>query len=538
MKRILTPFTGLANRELPIPRQHLYAIIMLACFSVASITLLPPPSELLSDKPIPVSAEDLSVDAELSKQAADTEFVAVPNQSLLDDSDDVAGGVDDLDAGLPVSTGELQVMDYTVKDDDNLSYIFSTLNLSPISLQKLVAVDIQNSLVRLKPGQKISFYLDDENVIQKLSIPLELEKHVIFERKDDDYKSHIEQSDSTDENKQESVNAVDADSTVNEHSKVNTQAIDATESAVQPSNINKRDTARTGATEKAEKKSEDKVTNAEKKEPTRPAIRPTRVLRGTIAGSFANSARSAGLSAGHIHQVTRLFQGRIDFRRDLKKGDTFKVLFDRNAIGGKAASDARVLAIMIDSKGKSFSAFRSSDDNQFYDASGSSLSMTQSGKFMRFPIPSATRISSGFNPHRRNPVTGRVMAHNGTDFSVHVGTPIQATGDAVVVKATRHPEMGIYVVLRHSGRYSSVYMHMSKSMVKPGQKIKMGQVIGLSGNTGRSTGPHLHYEFHVNNRPVNAMRVDLPMNEPMQNKARKTLVAKIQEYKRQLNAGS
>ena len=155
---------------------------------------------------------------------------------------------------------------------------------------------------------------------------------------------------------------------------------------------------------------------------------------------------------------------------------------------------------------------------------------------MRFPIPSSTKVSSGFNPHRVNPVTGRVMAHNGTDFSVHVGTPIQATGDAVVVKATRHPDMGIYVVLRHSGRYSSVYMHMSKSMVKPGQKVKMGQVIGLSGNTGRSTGPHLHYEFHVNNRPVNAMRVDLPMNEPMQNKARSSLVAKIKEYKRMLNA--
>ena len=114
---------------------------------------------------------------------------------------------------------------------------------------------------------------------------------------------------------------------------------------------------------------------------------------------------------------------------------------------------------------------------------------------------------------------------------------MRATGDAVVVKATRHRDMGIYIVLRHSGRYSSVYMHLSKSMVKPGQKVKMGQIIGLSGNTGRSTGPHLHYEFHVNNRPVDPMRVDLPMNEPMQNKARKTLVAKIQEYKRQLNAG-
>lgn len=233
-----------------------------------------------------------------------------------------------------------------------------------------------------------------------------------------------------------------------------------------------------------------------------------------------------------------MFQGRIDFRRDLKKGDTFKVLFDRNAIAGKADSSARVLAVMFNLKGKNYSAFRSSDDNQFYDGDGNSLSATQSGKFLRFPIPSATRVSSGFNPHRRNPVTGRVMSHNGTDFSVHVGTPVEATGDAVVMKASRHPDMGNFIVLRHSGRYSSVYMHLSKLMVKPGQKIKMGQVIGLSGNTGRSTGPHLHYEFHVNNTPVDPMRVDLPMNEPMKNKARRSLVAKIQEYKRLLNANS
>ncbi len=536
MKRILTPFTGLANRELPIPRQHLYAIIMLACFSVASITLLPPPGELLSDKPIPVSAEDLSVDAELSKQAADTEFVAVPNQSLLDDNDDINDGISDgMTDGTTASTGELQVMDYTVKDDDNLSYIFNTLNLSPISLQKLVAVDIQNSLVRLKPGQKISFYLDDENVIQKLSIPLELEKRVIFERKGDDYKSRIEQSDAAtaDDSKQESVSANDADTAADESSKADSQATTA-----EQSKISKKEAARIAAEEKADKKAAEKAKAqaAEKKESARPTIRPTRVLRGTIAGSFGNSARSAGLSAGHIHQVARLFQGQIDFRRDLKNGDTFKVLFDRNAIAGKAGSDARVLAVLITAKGKTYSAFRSANDNQFYDDDGSSLSMTKSGKFMRFPIPSSTKVSSGFNPHRVNPVTGRVMAHNGTDFSVHVGTPVQATGDAVVVKATRHPDMGIYVVLRHSGRYSSVYMHMSKSMVKPGQKVKMGQVIGLSGNTGRSTGPHLHYEFHVNNRPVNAMRVDLPMNEPMQNKARSSLVAKIKEYKRMLNA--
>ncbi len=531
MKRILTPFTGLANRELPIPRQHLYAIIMLACFSVASITLLPPPGELLSDKPIPVSTEDLTADAELSKQAADTEFVSVPSDALLDDD---ASITDDVTAA---PTGELQLMDYVVKDDDNLSYIFNTLNLSPITLQKLLEVDIQNSLVRLKPGQKISFYLDDSSVVQKLDIPLDLEKHIVFERKGDAYQSHIEKLAVTaeDETKQESV-AADNATTDTDKEKADSTAVTPAENT----KTAQKNAAKVAAEEKTEKnqKAAEKVkAQQDDNKDTRPAVRPTRVLSGKISGTFGASARSAGLSAGHIHQVARLFQGQIDFRRDLKKGDSFKVLFDRNTVAGKADSSARVQAVMLTVKGKSYSAFRNTTDNQFYDDDGSSLNTTKSGKFMRYPIPSSTRVSSGFNPHRVNPVTGRVMAHNGTDFSVRVGTPVQATGDAVVVKSTRHPDMGVYIVLRHSGRYSSVYMHLSKSMVKPGQKVRMGQVIALSGNTGRSTGPHLHYEFHVNNRAVNAMRVDLPMNEPMQTKAKKSLVAKIKEYKRLLNAG-
>ena len=141
MKRILTPFTGLANRELPIPRQHLYAIIMLACFSVASITLLPPPGELLSDKPMPVSTEDLSADAELSKQAVDTEFVNVPNQALLDDSDGTSDGITD-DTTAP--TGELQLMDYTVKDDDIIQ------ELRDVDISHMTPMDALNKLYELQ----------------------------------------------------------------------------------------------------------------------------------------------------------------------------------------------------------------------------------------------------------------------------------------------------------------------------------------------------------------------------------------------------
>lgn len=544
MKRNFHPFAGLANRELPIPRQHLYAIIMLACFSVASITLLPNPNDLIKDKPISLSDDSLADDAELSKYASDTEFVNVPEQLLA--SDDDASDAGDANADPSVTSDDNQAddsddassMTYTVKDDDNLALIFNSLNLSGITLQKLLKVDIQNSLVRLKPGQKLDFYLDDQNVVQKLAIPLELNKDVVFERSGDVYKSSIVTMDD-DGNV---LSSVDPNSKDEKQTKV--VADNSQDKTTKTTTTNKaQDKKQTAEKVKATDKSDVKADKAEKavkqdKDDARPAVRPTRVLKGTVSGSFAVSARTAGLSAGHIHQVTRMFRGRIDFKRDLKKGDDFRVLFDKTSIAGKADSKAKVLAVQFTIKGKQYTAFRNTEDNQFYDGDGNSLTVTQSGKFMRFPIPSSTKVSSPFNPHRLNPVTGRVMSHNGTDFSVHVGTPVEATGDAIVLKASRHPEMGNFIVLQHSGRYSSVYMHLSKIMVKPGQKINMGQVIGLSGNTGRSTGPHLHYEFHVNNRPVDPMRVDLPMNEPMKNKVKRTLVAKIAEYKNLLKSGS
>ena len=113
-----------------------------------------------------------------------------------------------------------------------------------------------------------------------------------------------------------------------------------------------------------------------------------------------------------------------------------------------------------------------------------------------------------------------------------------AAADGILFKAASHRDAGRYVIIRHDGKYSTTYMHMSKLLVKPGQKIKQGQKIGLSGNTGRSTGPPLHYEFRIGNRPVDAMRVDLPMNEGMGGKARRQFLAKVREYKRQLEQGS
>lgn len=504
MKRFFAPMSRIAEWEPPIPRQHLYAIIMLAGFSVASVTMLPAPSELLANNPISVQPADLSEDATiLASQAADTEFVTVPDHELVGNELAPIDGLAEDEAPEP------QWLDYVVKGDDNLSVIFNTLNLPAKSLHKLLEVDIQNSLIRLSPGQKLSFMIDDKNELQQLTIPLDESRRILFLRKGDNFASSIE--------------AIDGEG-------LPSTAVDSKTDAKNSSNSKVESTVQEKAQAKPiDLKSDATKSNAkEESKPLRPEARPTRVLKGTINGAFVISARNAGLTNSQIHKVARLFQGRIDFRRDLKKGDSFRVLFDK-----PHSKDAQVQAVIFNINGRKLTAYRNVD-GKFYDEKASSFT---TGTFMRFPIPSVRKVSSSFSPSRRNPVTGRVQPHNGTDFAVHVGTPILSTGDGVVLKAASHPDLGRYVVIRHDGKYSTVYMHMSKLMVKPGQKIKQGTKIGLSGNTGRSTGPHLHYEFRINNRPVDAMRVDLPVNEGMGGKERRQFLAKVREYKRQFDQG-
>lgn len=139
----------------------------------------------------------------------------------------------------------------------------------------------------------------------------------------------------------------------------------------------------------------------------------------------------------------------------------------------------------------------------------------------------AARITSHFNPRRVHPITRRVSPHKGVDYGLPIGTPIIAPSDGVVEHvAFQAGGAGRYIKLKH-GHISTVYMHLSRTLVKPGQTVKKGQRIALSGNTGASTGPHLHYEFHINGRPVNPMTVKLPgANSGMSSKERQAFLNK------------
>ncbi|EOW6510558.1 murein DD-endopeptidase MepM [Cronobacter malonaticus] len=251
------------------------------------------------------------------------------------------------------------------------------------------------------------------------------------------------------------------------------------------------------------------------------------VIKGTVGGSFVSSAKEAGLTSAEISAVIKAMQWQMDFRK-LKKGDEFSVLMSREMLDGKR-EQSQLLGVRLRSSGRDYYAIRA-EDGKFYDRNGSGLAKG----FLRFPTSRQFRVSSNFNPRRLNPVTGRVAPHKGVDFAMPQGTPVLAVGDGEVVMAKRSGAAGYYVAIRHGRTYTTRYMHLKKLLVKPGQKVKRGDRIALSGNTGRSTGPHLHYEIWINQQAVNPLTAKLPRSEGLTGSDRSDYLAQVKQVVPQL----
>ncbi|OOH92150.1 peptidase M23 [Pasteurellaceae bacterium 15-036681] len=246
------------------------------------------------------------------------------------------------------------------------------------------------------------------------------------------------------------------------------------------------------------------------------------IVKGTLDGNFASSLRSVGLSPRQINQLTSGLQWQIAMNK-LKKGDKFAILVKREYINGKVTELGNVEAIHVISGKKSYYAIQA-DNGRYYSRHGETLGRG----FARYPLQFTPRISSPFNPRRLHPVTRRVAPHKGVDFAVPTGTPIISPADGVVEHVAYQANgAGRYIKIRHAGQYTTVYMHLSRQLVRPGQSVKKGDRIALSGNTGRSTGAHLHYEFHINGHPVNPITVKLPgAGSGMPDKERKAFLVK------------
>jgi murein DD-endopeptidase MepM/ murein hydrolase activator NlpD len=169
-------------------------------------------------------------------------------------------------------------------------------------------------------------------------------------------------------------------------------------------------------------------------------------------------------------------------------------------------------------------------EDSYYDKNGVGMERA----FSRYPLAKNYRITSNFNPKRRHPITRLIRPHNGTDFGVPVGTPVLSTGDGVVVEVKKHPYAGLYIKLKHGLKFQTRYLHLQKAYVTKGQTVTRGQKIALSGNSGRSTGAHLHFELLINNKPVNAMKADIPIMKEIEGKDRQKFKSMVSNYLKEM----
>lgn len=250
---------------------------------------------------------------------------------------------------------------------------------------------------------------------------------------------------------------------------------------------------------------------------------------GIVTGSFYINAKEAGLSAGQIQQISGALQEKFDFNRQLRVGDTFHVLVSKKYVNGTYSHDSEVLGILIKTSRQTYSAFLN-EDGRYYDENGKGLGKA----YRRSPLDGRNRISSRFNPNRLHPVTKKIAPHKGTDYAVGVGTKVYSIGDGIVLRAGYHPAAGNYIVIKHGRKYTTRYLHLSKIYVRKGQRIKMGRLIGKSGNTGRSTGPHLHYEFHIYGKAVDSLKVNLPLSQEISKKNKAAFNARRDRFLKEL----
>lgn len=253
-----------------------------------------------------------------------------------------------------------------------------------------------------------------------------------------------------------------------------------------------------------------------------------RFATATITSSFYNAGKQAGLPDGVIMELAGVFEYDIDFALEIRKNDSFSVLYEEKYIDGKKVGYGNILSAEFNNMGEHYAAVRYTDTNgrtAYYTPEGKALRKS----FLRAPLQ-FNYVSSNFNPKRFHPIQKRVKPHRGTDYRAPIGTPVRAAGDGRVTKSSYNRFNGNYVFIQHGGNIETKYLHFSKRAVKAGQRVKQGQIIGYVGSTGMSQAPHLHYEFVVNGVHRNPRRVKLPHAAPVP----KAEMARFQEHSKPL----
>ena len=239
------------------------------------------------------------------------------------------------------------------------------------------------------------------------------------------------------------------------------------------------------------------------------------LAKGVIVNSLFASAQKIDVDAEVIVEFARIFGFEIDFQRDIRKNDEFRIFYERfEDDEGENFKNGNILFAYLKNSGREIKLYRYKDSKNnigYFTPDGKSIEKA----LMKTPINGA-RLSSGYGM-RKHPILGYNKLHQGTDFAARRGTPVMASGSGTVERASWFGAYGKYVRIRHNSTYKTAYAHLSKfgRNIKAGRKVKQGQIIGYVGSTGRSTGPHLHYEVLVNNKRINSQRLKLPSGKKL-----------------------
>lgn len=237
------------------------------------------------------------------------------------------------------------------------------------------------------------------------------------------------------------------------------------------------------------------------KKTQKPLSKELTLAGGTITNSLFETGYDNGIPDGVLAELVQAYSYDVDFQREIQRGDQMEVLFEKQVTNeGEAVGYGDILYATLKLRGKPLNIYRYQDS--YYDENGESIIKA----LLKTPVNGA-RISSGYGK-RRHPILGYTKMHKGTDFAAPTGTPIYAAGEGTVVFKGRKGGYGNYIKIKHNDTYSTAYAHMHRygKGIRKGHKVKQGQIIGYVGSTGRSTGPHLHYEVIKHGRQVNPMK--------------------------------
>ncbi len=240
--------------------------------------------------------------------------------------------------------------------------------------------------------------------------------------------------------------------------------------------------------------------------------------QGTIDSSLFETGLDSGMSNNVIMKLATIFGWDVDFALDIRQGDNFSLIYQEKYLEGKKVGDGDILVARFENHGNTYTAIR------FEDAKGYSQYFTPKGlsmrkAFLRTPVD-FTRISSRFNLSRKHPILHKIRAHKGVDYAASRGTPIKSAGDGKVIFAGRKGGYGRVLIIQHGTRYTTLYAHLKafRRGIRVGKRVKQGQVVAYVGSSGLASGPHLHYEFRVNGRHRDPLRVKLPHAKPIDKK--------------------